>query len=267
MNRSLLHTITRSPSTYARLLLIAVAVTLACVLLVTPEPAIVEFLDSQARNLTVLYAILVGFIAAEVISRRRKLDEQIALELNKVRRMYHLALHLSKANPGLEAWFEKIKTGIKKYLERFGKEHFKTYDRGNSLFRDVTYAVYAIPFEKLSVGTDTYKSLLDAAGSATEAREFIRQALYQRYVGQFAWMTLFLVSITFGSFLILATPMTVTHRVATGMIVFNLFLVLQLIYEYGHINRKKSDAYNELYHEDLISLGLNGRNGKKQRTA
>ncbi len=264
MNRKLLHTITRSPATYARLLLIAVAVAAACVWLVTPDPAIVEFLDSQARNLTVLYAILVGFIAAEVISRRRKLDEQVALELNKVRRMYHLALHLSKANPGLETWFVKIKAGIKTYLERFGKDPFDAYDRGNPLFRDVTYAIYAVPFDKLAVGTDTYKSLLDAAGSATEAREFIRQALYQRYVGQFAWMTLFLVSITFGAFLILSTPMDWPHRLATALIVFNLFLVLQLIYEYGHINRKKSDAYNEQYRQDLVSLGLNGRNGKKR---
>lgn len=265
MNRSLLHTITRSPATYARLLLIAIIVTIACALLATPDPSVVEFLDTQARNLTVLYAILVGFIAAEVISRRRKLDEQIALELNKVRRIYHLALHLAKANPALAPWFDEVKKGVKKYLERFGKDDFRSYDLGNPLFRDITYTIYAIPFDKLDVATDTYKALLDTAGSATEAREFIRQSLYQRYVGQFAWMTLFLVSFTFGTFLILATPMTTSHRAATGIIVFNLFLVLQLIYEYGHINHKKSDAYNELYHQNLISLGLNGRNGNGKR--
>jgi hypothetical protein len=264
MKRSLLHAVTRSPATYVRLLLIATAVTLACSLLATPSPEIIDFLKSQARNLTVLYAILVGFIAAEVISRRRKLDEQVALELNKIRRLYHLSLHIAKASPALKPWFEQVKTAIKKYLEWFEKDDFRKYEKGNPLFRQITYTIYSIPFGKLTNGADIYKALLDTAGSATEAREYIRQGLYQRYVGQFAWMTLFLVSITFGTFLILSTPSDWQHRLATGIIVFNLFLVLQLIYEYGHINKRKSDAYDELYHQDLISLGLNGRNKKKK---
>lgn len=263
MKHNGIHSITRSPSTYLRLALIAALVTIATIFLRQPDADIVQFLNDQARNLTVLYAILVGFIAAEVLSRRRRMDEQIALELNKIRRLYHLSLHLAKANPGLKDWFENTRESIKMYLKSFEKKSFLEYEKGNSLFRDITYGIYSLPLEKMKYGNDMFASLLSAAASATEAREYIRQTLYQQYVGQFAWMTLLLVSVTFGSFLILATPEDLAHRLATGIIVFNLFLVLQLIYEYGRINAIKSEAYNAMYRQDLISLGLNGRSGKK----
>ncbi len=252
------HSITRSPSTYLRLLLIAVGVTLGIIFLRQPNADIVQFLNDQARNLTVLYAILVGFIAAEVLSRRRKMDEHIALELNKVRRMYHLSLHLAKANPSLQTWFGQIKESIKLYLQSFEKRKFLEYEKGNPLFRTITYTIYSLPLEKMKCGNDMFASLLSAVASATEAREYIRQTLYQQYVGKFAWMTLLLVSLTFGSFIILSTPENAPHRLAAGIIVFNLFLVLQLIYEYGRINKIKSAAYNKMYRQDLISLGLNG---------
>jgi lipopolysaccharide export LptBFGC system permease protein LptF len=261
MHPSLLHTVTRSPVTYARLLLIALAVATAVIFLPKSEGALLEFLDGQARNLTVLYAILVGFIAAEILSRRRKLDEHVAVELNKIRRVYHLSKHLADANPGLKPWFTDVEKQIKKYLGTFVARDFREYDKGSRGFRNITYAVYAVPFDKMKYGHDMYASLLNATESATEAREFIRQALVMQYVGQFAWIVLFVVSCAFGAFLILGTPDELAYRLATSLTVFTLFLVMQMIYEYGHTNERKAEFYASLYRDDLKRIGIK-ENGK-----
>lgn len=270
------HAITRSPATYIRLGLIALAVFTAAYLIQQPNPQMADFFSFHARNIALLYAILVGFIASEVISRRLRLDEYVALELNKIRRMYHLSYHIFLANPSLKSWFQDIENDIIEYLVIFRDTPLTEYDKGSAAFRSITYAIYSLPTEKLKRSDDLYKALLDTTAQATESRQLIKNTLTNNYVGHFAWVILLVVTVTFGYFIIGATPNTLPHKFATAFVVFNLFLILQLIFEYGRINRRKAKFYSSLYLADLESLNLlekadaltggkRKRNGKKTK--
>ncbi len=250
------HAITRSPATYARLSLIALAVFTTVYLVRQPDPTASEFFSFHARNIAVLYAILIGFIASEVISRRLRLDEYVALELNKVRRLYHLCYHIFLANSGLKVWFEDIETAIIKYLLVFEEKPLTDYPAGSAAFRNITYAIYSLPSVKLKRSQDLYKALLDTTAEATESRQLIKNTLTNNYVGHFAWVILLVVTITFGFFIIGTTPDTFTHKLATGFVIFNLFLILQLIFEYSRINRRKARFYSQQYLNNLESLNL-----------
>lgn len=253
---SLRHTVTGNPWTYLRIGLIVLSILVMASIVRRPNLELTGFFGFHASNLGVLYAILVGFIASEVISRRHALDDSVSLELNKIRRIYHLAYHIGKANPELADWFKRIRADLKEYLLLFSRINFNRYAEGNPLFRRVTYGIYELPTEKLRRSNDLFLELIDTAGDATEAREYIRSALTTKYVGYFAWTILFIVSVSFALFLIMATPQIVDARIATGFVIFNLFIVLQLIYEYGRINKRKSIYYCKQYLADLESLGL-----------
>jgi len=264
------HAITRSPATYARIALIALAVFTAAYIFREPDPETAEFFSFHARNIAVLYAILVGFIASEVISRRLRLDEYVALELNKIRRLYHLSYHLSLANDGLKEWFQGIEVAIIKYLLLFKETPLTEYAKGSAAFRNVTYGIYSLPSDKLKKSAALYNNLLDTAAEATEARQFVKNTLANNYVGRFAWFILLIVTMTFGYFIIGTTPNTPAHKLATGFVIMNLFLILQLIFEYGRINKRKARFYSSLYLDDLESLNLMEKaealtNGKSKR--
>lgn len=253
---NLRHAITRSPATYARVALIALAVFAAAYLLNQPDPEAADFFSFHATHIAVLYAILVGFIASEVISRRLRLDEYVALELNKIRRIYHLCYHIFLANNGLKAWFEGIETALIKYLLVLQEKTLSEYNAGSPAFRNITYGIYSLPSDKLTKSQELYKALLETTGEATESRQMIKNTLANNYVGRFAWVILLVVSMTFGYFLIGSTPNTPVHKLATGFVIFNLFLILQLIFEYGRINRRKARFYSQQYLNNLESLNL-----------
>jgi len=254
--KNMRHAITRSPATYARIALIALAVFTAAYLLRQPDPTTEDFFRFHASHLAVLYAILVGFIASEVISRRLRLNEYVALELNKVRRLYHLSYHIFLANDGLKDWFQGIEIAILKYLLIFKETPFTNYTEGSPAFRNITYSIYSLPSDELKRSRDLYPELLEITREATAARQFIKNTLTNNYVGHFAWFILVIVTITFGYFIIGATPDTAPHKVATGFVIFNLFLILQLIFEYGRINKRKARFYSEQYLSDIESLNL-----------
>lgn len=253
---NLKHAITRSPATYVRLALIALAVFAAAYLIQQPDSETAEFFSFHARNIAVLYAILVGFIASEVISRRLRLDEYVAIELNKIRRLYHLSYHIFLANDGLKQWFEGIETAVINYLLIFKDTALTDYSKGSPAFRNITYSIYSLPSDELKSSQDLYKALLDTTAEATESRQFIKNTLTNNYVGHFAWVILVIVTITFGYFIIGTTPNTLSHKFATGFVIFNLFLILQLIFEYGRINKRKARFYSTLYLNNLESLNL-----------
>src|SRR5512134_1140208 len=85
------HTTAANPTTYLRmLLLILVAAFIALRVPYVGEGAL-EFVSPRVVNLGVLFSITVGFLMYRSLNRRSELDHYIALELNKIRRIYHLA--------------------------------------------------------------------------------------------------------------------------------------------------------------------------------
>ncbi len=95
-------------------------------------PAVVIF--------TAVFAVL-AFIAIE---RRQRLKEAVAIELNKLRRIYHLGKNLGNA-VHLRGWFTDLHGFIYDYLSGFEKLELNDYDKANPLFRRIAYHVYTVP--------------------------------------------------------------------------------------------------------------------------
>ena len=249
------HTTTTSLSTYIRLFILAflsIAFVRAIPFL-TKQTEIFNFFSSQVVNMGILYAIIVGFLMSMTLKRKQSLDIFISLELNKIRRIYHLSKHLYKAQPKLKKWFEETQVAIQDYNKLFCGFDFDSYELGSPLFRKVTYNAYKLPTLKVDYNDELYKSLLSATAKATESRESIRSKLVQT-IGAFQWLVLIVVTITLSTILVSSTPDDVMSRVATTAVVFNLFLVLQLLYEYDTPNKKMKHAFAEKYAHNLSEI-------------
>ncbi|MBD3251083.1 hypothetical protein GF380_01250 [Candidatus Uhrbacteria bacterium] len=212
-----------------------------------------EFLQNILSYLGFLYAILMGFLMNIAIQRRRLLDDYISKELNTIRRIYHLSLHIAKDQPKLEQWTKNLKEDLDAYLTLFRDASFYVYERGNELFRQVTYTIYRMPMLKVRYNQDIYKTLLETTGEATEARQMIRQKKDQ-YVGHFQWAITMILTFTFAWILTSATPADPSARVVTAIAIFNILLVLDLLYEYDRFNDKKLRYIANMYANNLANV-------------
>jgi hypothetical protein len=228
----------------------------ALIVLVVPyEPiaGLEDFFGFHAINVGVLYAIIIGFIMSLSLSRKHELMEYILLELNKLRRMHHIALHLSKADASLQIWFTLVRDRIREYLGLFRHMPFHDYANGNAVFRRLTYTIYDLPQQSAAYNHQLYEALLEAAGSATEAREHIR-AKKDDDIGYFQWGVILFVAIVFSVIIAAGTPLETYHRTVSGIVIFCLFLALQLIYEYDQSNDKKQSYLTGLYLQNLENI-------------
>jgi hypothetical protein len=245
-----IHTTTRNPGTYIRLFCSVIA-SVAFVMLVpylgaTDESGYFSFI---AVNVGILYAITIGFLMMLAITRKQSLDAAISLELNKIRRLHHLALNLHKVTPGTDAWYKATDKAIIEYLRSFESRDFMEYEKGDKFARKMTYAIYELPQTVSEYNGDLYGELLGAAASITESRENIRSTK-DASIGYFQWAVTVGMTTVFAFITMVATPMDMVPRVLSGIGIFYYYLMLQLIYEYDQTNPKKRRFYIDSYLEN-----------------
>jgi hypothetical protein len=250
---ALRHTTALNPTTYLRMFLLALVALLIAARIPYVGEGALDFISPRVVNLGILFSITVGFLMFKSLNRRSDLDHYIALELNKIRRLYHLARHIAKTAPDSDAWLAAVTGDIREYLGLFRTFTFNEYHLGNPLFRSVTYAIYSLPSQVKKYNTELYQSLLAAAGEATEAREFIRAKKDDR-VSLFSWIIVTLISLIFSALVIAATPADLTLRAVGALVIFCLFLVLQLIFEHDRANSLRDRVWALRYVDDLVSL-------------
>ncbi|HUO75797.1 MAG TPA: hypothetical protein VMU12_02705 [Candidatus Paceibacterota bacterium] len=247
------HSTAANPITYVHTLLaLAVAGVLAFRIPYAGSEAL-DYIAPRAVNVGILFSIVVGFLMYKSLTRRSDIDNSVSLELNKVRRMYHLARHIAKAQPAADGWFSAVRGGIREYLGMFRTLSLHEYDLGNSLFRSVTYAVYSLPSQVDEYDVPLYESLLEATGQATEAREFIR-AKKDDQISLFSWIVVVFVSLAFAVLIIASTPQVFLLRLVGTAVILCLFMVLQLIYEHDRTNSRRDRNWAVQYLDNLTSL-------------
>lgn len=261
MQRS--HTTTRNPLTYIRLSILVVISLLSVLILPFTGESLTNFFSQHAFNLGLLYAIIIGFLMSISLTRHQELEEHILVELNKIRRIYHLALHLSKLDPKLATWFKQLKRDMQAYLLFFRQHTFKEYESSNTLFRKVTYAAYQLPGKRVAYDETLYSALLEATADATVAREQI-QAKKDYHIGHYQWMALLIVSLTFCVNMVLFTPYELIARLTTAVVVFCIFLTLDLLREYDVTNSIKNLRIARQYFENLDKLEIKNLKPKRR---
>lgn len=254
-----IHATTTYPPTYFRLGSILL---LAClIVLVSPHygERSFDFFSFNAINIGLLFAVLSGFLMMITLTRKQALMSCISLELNKIRRLHHLALNISLSDPKSVSWYKTVQNNLTAYFDLFRTKDFRSYDEGNVLFRHVTYSIYQLPQKSKTYNSELFTAILDTAGEATEAREQIR-SLKDPSIGFFQWASMVIVTASFALIIAVSTPQLTEARGVSALVIFNLFLMMQLLFEYDRINPRKGKAIAQVYleNEKLMYSDLEG---------
>lgn len=212
-----------------------------------------ELNNTALQSLAVLYAVTVAFLMSISIGRRRSLQSMVLLELNKVRRMDHLAKNIVLQQPELQDWYVELHACLEQYLEFFRKHDIGEYEKGNALFRKVTYLVYSLPQRKTGFQDDLYAELLSTAGSATEAREYVGN-LIAPSIGAFQLGVVLIISLALSIMTAATSPFDFFARLGVTLASFCTFLVLGMFYDYEFIGAKMKRTMADLYIENQQHL-------------
>lgn len=119
-------------------------------------------------------ALLLAVVVQRALTRHDKLAEWIAIELNKLRRVYHLGKNLG-AETKHRQWFTDMHGHLYAYLTAFDKKGFSQYQETNGHFRKLSYHLYQIPSLDSEKERVLYRDLLEAAGVVAGARQRIQE--------------------------------------------------------------------------------------------
>jgi hypothetical protein len=232
-------------------LVIVVAYVLAYSLLAIAPLAAFSRFDVGA---SVLFAAIFGIFAALAISRRERLKGTVALELNKIRRIYHLGKNLSGGDY-IRAWFTQLHGFVYDYLSSFQQRSLADYEQGNAAFRKMAYHIYALPEIREVKEEALYNELLVAAGEVSEARQKIGSLLKARFYANH-WFELSIALILFVISVLTATSDASGSRFTT-FATLALGLLLALIYfDHDFLSAENGRALAAEYVKNIGRLEL-----------
>jgi hypothetical protein len=179
--------------------------------------------------LAVIFAAVFGLLAYVSISRRERLKEETAKELNKLRRIYHLGKNLGTA-PYLRSWFTDLHGFIYDYLGAFAKFDLSDYEKGNAFFRRIAYHVYTLPELHEVKEQVLYDELLEATSDVSNARQKIATLYRIRYANSH-WFELIALVLSFTVSAVIAIADSLLSRILTAnLLVAGYVLMLTFLF-------------------------------------
>lgn len=130
---------------------------------------------AMAAAAVLLAGIFYAVAAVRGLDRQEKLSETIGLELNKIRRIYHLSKNLSTDDTRLRQWFTDLHGYLYGYLTAFDGKDFSQYQEMNGAFRKLSYHLYEVPELQTEKQRVLYRDLLETAGVVAGARQRIQE--------------------------------------------------------------------------------------------
>jgi hypothetical protein len=201
----------------------------------------------------VLAAVVsLALVLQRAVRRHDELGEWVAIELNKVRRIYHLGRNL-----GLEArhrqWFTDLHGHLYAYLTSFDKKKFSQYQETNAAFRKLSYHLYQIPGLETEKERVLYRELLEAAGEVAGARQRI-QELWNGGLPAGLWTGL--VALTLAAALATLSAMGPSDRFTAGFVLTALGAALVLARGADDIRTLVGEDLTKRYVENIARLEL-----------
>lgn len=136
--------------------------------------------------------LLLSVVFLRALNRQADLKNTIAVELNKIRRVYHLGKNLGE-NPKHRGWFTELHGYVYGYLSAFDKKSLAQYEETNGQFRKLSYHLYTIDDLSTDKERVLYRDLLEAAGTVAGARQRVVE-LWNGGLSAEIWVLLFGVS-------------------------------------------------------------------------
>lgn len=183
--------------------------------------------DIAAGILTGL--VLVYFIQ-QAYDRKRQLLMTVYLELNKLRRIYHLSKNLSVMDQKFRVWFTDLHGYLCEYMNFFSENSFRDYSKSNAAFRKVSYHIYKIPEVETNKENALFNELLRTAAMVAESRQHIKELRKSR-LPFYAWVTVIFVVAGFIATVYVSTVDVCASRLTGAVLVAIALLAVNMLWE------------------------------------
>lgn len=197
-------------------------------------------------------ALLFALLLQRSLRRRDELNEWVAIELNKVRRIYHLCRNL-----GTEArhrqWFTDMHGYVYGYLMAFDKKKFSQYQETNAQFRKLSYHLYQIPSLETEKERVLYRDLLEAAGVVAGARQRI-QEIWNGGLPASVWNGLAILA--FAAAAAVLTAMGPSDRFTAALVMTALGASAVMAREADDMRKMAGEDLSKRYVENIARLEL-----------
>ena len=202
-----------------------------------------------------LFMVGLGLVLLmRAIERRRRLYEAVAIELNKLRRVYHISKNMSSFDERLRVWFTELHGYLYGYLNSFANKDLSQYEFSHTDFRRLSYHIYTVP-ELNSVKEEVlYRDLLRTTAEIAELRQHVLETRDSR-LSAYGW-TVFLMSVlTFFVAVVASTPDGMVGRLVSGTVIVGALLLVDLLWEIDSLQSERY-VFPQRYVENVARLEL-----------
>ncbi len=221
---------------------------------VCPPTAPVQLAGVIVLPVVVIFAVLFGVLVFVAVDRRERLKEAVAIELNKMRRIYHLGKNLGTA-PHLRGWFTDLHGFVYDYLGGFEKYDLSEYDKGNALFRRIAYHVYTVPDLREVKEQVLYTELLAATALVSDARQRI-VTLHKNGFTKSHWFEFLVMFLVFVATVVAGTADQALSRFASANILATGAILAMFFVEHDAFTKDEDRELAKEYVKDIARLEL-----------
>lgn len=201
-----------------------------------------------------IFGLLVTFFVANAIQRYNRLAAEVDVELNKLRRIHHLARAFSRAENQIP-WFDLVREAIESYLRAFEVIPFGRYDETNEMFRRITQQLYGFDKVDSVKGQLLFAELMTISGQATEARQHIH-ALRQERLSVWSWGTLISVAGILISLVLVSYGDSLINRYVAAAVTFVVLLLLDFVYINDAMRFVDNKRFTKKYVDNIERMGF-----------
>lgn len=202
----------------------------------------------------VLTGTLLAFLISQAADRRRLFIATVYLELNKLRRIYHLSKNLSVMDQRFRAWFTDLHGYLYEYMNFFQGKTVDDYSASNASFRKVSYNIYKIPEVRNAKEIALFEDLLRTTGVVAETRQRVKEIRRAR-MSAYSWVAVLLMTTGFILVVYLSTGDATASRLASAATAIIALIAIDLLWEVDSLMTESRDIA-ERYVKNIGKLQL-----------
>jgi hypothetical protein len=183
---------------------------------------------------------MLGVFFFQAADRRNAMFTAVFLELNKLRRIYHIAKNLSVADHRFRSWFTDLHGHLHAYLGFFDHGDLRRYKESNQFFRKLSYHIYTVPDLQTAKESALYEDLLGTTSLVAETRQRIKEFLMRR-MSAYSWVTLLLIVAVYVASVLASLGEGATERLIAGAGIAAVMLAVDLLWEMDMLTADLAD--------------------------
>lgn len=201
-----------------------------------------------------LFALIASNVITNALHRLSAISDNVSIELNKLRRIHHLARAFSRAENQIP-WFDLVREAIESYLGAFEVIPFSRYDDTNEMFRRITMQLYGFDKVTSEKGKLLFAELMTISGQATEARQRIHELRGER-MSMWAWGVLVvLAAVICGTTVLTFGDGLLDREFAAGLVV-SVLLVLVFVFHADTMRLVNHKKFTKRYVDNIERMGF-----------